>query len=343
MPTHPSSCSGSVPSAATNSAPSAAQAAAPLEASESSNTPPPAVAAPSSPETEPQGAWAWASDELKQKIRKVWSDEAGAAASSPARRFGESLGALGLGDKLGLNPHREIEKLKTANEALEHRIGALEKKPKRQRRPQRFGGRGVKKNPDFWLMQLVEAVIKELKAEHCPRKEHEAQLVERVYSLAADDLAAAICKRFGKNRKQKIISGRTIRRSVTDWKTLPDDTRKKTGVTYHSKLYGAWRVHRIQAGVESELVDGSCDEVSGGGSEDTRAVSLLDGASKSVTRRDATLVDVHEHRMTAHVGGSGALRFRRAGNLTEENEDRVAQDADEMLKSAGFDPTNVRG
>jgi len=45
---------------------------------------PPAVVAPSSPQAETQGAWAWASEDLKQKIRKVYHDNPCAAEPSPA-------------------------------------------------------------------------------------------------------------------------------------------------------------------------------------------------------------------------------------------------------------------
>lgn len=253
-----------------------------------------------------------------------------------------AAGMLAMGKFLRLDPvGKAIENCETAIQELRDETAAI-KRQRPSRRKNKYGGRGGKKNPDYWLSQLEQAVIKELKVEGFQRKEVQAQLIDRIYSLAADDLARAICDRFGNKKKQKIISGRTIRRGDTQWQRLPDGKRKKTGVTYHSSRYEEWKIHRIRAGVESELVDGSCDDAAGCDG-DNRAVSLFDGSSKAVTRRDATLDDVRDKKMTAHVGGRGALRLSKAKDSDEENVDQIERDADELLRSAGLNPDNVQG
>ena len=85
---------------------------------------PPAAATPSAPRAGEQGAWAWASDELKRKLRATFRDEARTGEHSPARRFG--FGAIGLGEALGLSPNQKVEKLEATQDNLSHRVQALE-------------------------------------------------------------------------------------------------------------------------------------------------------------------------------------------------------------------------
>jgi hypothetical protein len=289
------------------------------------------------------------------KLREALAEVAKATKpSSPAIDFGRyvrrkvdlapdsAAGVFAMGKFLRLDPvGKAIGNCEAAIQELRDETAAI-RRQRPSRRKNKYGGRGEKKNPDYWLSQLEQAVIKELKVKGFQRKEVHTQLIDRVYSLAADDLARAICDRFGNKKKQKIISGRTIRRGDTQWQRLPDGKRKKTGVTYHSSRYEEWKIHRIRAGVESELVGGSCDDAAGCDG-DNRAVSLLDGSNKAVTRRDATLVEVRDKKMTAHVGGRGALRLSKAKNSDEENVDRIERDADELLRSAGLNPDNVHG
>jgi hypothetical protein len=326
MTTHPSNHAGTSSSASTNTAP---------------------------PETRrQQSLWSGIG---ASRLREALAEMVKATKpSAPAIDFGRyvrrevdlapdsAAGVLAMGKFLRLDPvGKAIENCETSIQELRDETAAI-RRQRPSRRKKRYGGRGEKKDADYWLSQLQEAVMKELKVEGFQRKEVHAQLVDRVYSLAADDLARAICDRFGKKKKQKIISGRTIRRGDTQWQRLPNGKRKKTGVTYHSTRYEEWKSHRIRAGVESELVGGSCDDAAGGDS-DNRAVSLFDGSNKAVTRRDATLDEVRDKKMTAHAGGRGTLRLRKAKDNGEEHVDRVEQDADELLRSAGLNPDNVRG
>lgn len=86
--------------------------------------PSPAAATPSAPGAGEQGAWAWASDELKRKLRATFRDEGRTREHSPARRFG--FGAIGLGEAIGLSPNQKMEKLEATQDNLSHRVQALE-------------------------------------------------------------------------------------------------------------------------------------------------------------------------------------------------------------------------
>lgn len=99
------------------------------EASRLTNLPPPAaVATPKVPQAEGRGAWAWASDELKEKIRAAFRDEARASEPSPATKFGAAFGfgAIGLGETLGLSTSRKLENLEATQSDLAHRVLMLE-------------------------------------------------------------------------------------------------------------------------------------------------------------------------------------------------------------------------
>lgn len=85
---------------------------------------PPAAATPPAPSAGEQGAWTWAPDELKRKLRATFREEAQSGEHSPARRFG--FGAIGLGEALGLSPNRKMEKLEATQNNLTHRVQALE-------------------------------------------------------------------------------------------------------------------------------------------------------------------------------------------------------------------------
>ncbi len=115
MPTHPSDNACCPTSSSIPPGPAIAQHSQALR---------PAVVAPSSPQSEAQEAWAWASDELKQKVRATFHEEARTGELSPARRFG--FGAIGLGETLGLSPNRKLEKLEATQDNLTHRVQALE-------------------------------------------------------------------------------------------------------------------------------------------------------------------------------------------------------------------------
>jgi len=85
---------------------------------------PPAAATPPAPRAEEQRAWAWAPDELKQKLRSMCRDDAHGDDRSPAYRFG--FGAIGLGEVLGLSPNRKMEKLEATQDNLTQRVLMLE-------------------------------------------------------------------------------------------------------------------------------------------------------------------------------------------------------------------------
>ncbi len=288
------------------------------------------------------------------KLREALTEAAKAAKpSSPAIDFGRyvrrdvdlapdsAAGVLAMGKFLRLDPvGKAIERHDNAIQELRSENLAI-RRQQRSARPRRTnGGRGVKKDTDYLLYELVKSVVEDLKAEGYSKQEQEAQLIERVYALAADDLAKEISKRLGK-KKGGVISGRKIRRGETNWKKLPNGRRKKIGVTYFSKLYEKWKVHRIGGGIESELTGCSAEEAEGG--EDTREANLAGGDTKGATKREAALDEVRSGKMTAHAGGTGVFRKRKAKTVIEEKEDQAERDADELLRSAGLAPTNVRG
>ena len=133
-----------------------------------------------------RAAFSWASAELKQKIRDALRAEAQTGEPSPARLFGAGFGAIGLGEALGLSPNRKMEKLEATQINLTDRVQALEEseaskapqaKPRRQRRSQKFGGRGVKKDNDYWLDRWEKDVAHELKMEGCRRDDSKQRML----------------------------------------------------------------------------------------------------------------------------------------------------------------------
>ena len=330
-------------------------------AAQRSQTPRPAVVAPSSPQPEAQEAWAWASDELKQKIRTVCRDEACAAEPSPARRFGAGIGALGLGDKLGLNPHREIEK-------LNDRVEALETRPKRQRRKSRVGGRGKDKDNDYWLDRWEKDVCHEVRADGHKEDEFFEQMGERVYSLSSVPAAQAINDRYRKmNKGKNVVSASSLRRRHPAWitKNARGDEEKVLGA-FKSKRWAQWEPHRRRAELEDELADGSIkprmegEDVKDqtprpmGGAlgplaatpeEDSRKRSLGDsgksGGLQTATRRDLAEAAIAKGELVKHEGGQGLCHFREPTNEREAREDLEEQMANKYFREIGLDPHAV--
>lgn len=259
------------------------------EASRRTNLSPPAtVAAPKVPQAEGQGAWAWASDELKQKLRAIFRDEARVGEPSPARKFGAAFGfgAIGLGDKLGLNSHREIEKLRTRVDDLEAR-----RKPKRSREsnPGTVSGSGTgrrrsPKKADIKLasrrlQQLQQEVINNLKAaiKDVGEQEIRRELYEKVFRHSFDDLAGILHDRYD----YPLAGGKTISRT---------------------REYKSWAPHR-QRGNAARLDVNSpavADTAKGGES------------SRSGRSRDKQFADAHGLRPTrfgkVHAFDGEALR-----------------------------------
>jgi len=177
------------------------------EASRRASPPVPAdVAAPKVPPAGGQGAWAWASDELQQKLRAVFRDEARSGEASPARKFGAGFGfgAIGLGDKLGVTRYREIEKLTTRVEELEKR-----QKPRGDRggnpgTSSVTGRRRTPKKADIKLAsrrlkQLQKEIINELKSTRRDVGDAEVQreLLENIFRRSRKELTAILHERYG--------------------------------------------------------------------------------------------------------------------------------------------------
>ena len=331
-------------------------------------TRPPAVVAPSSPQAETEGAWPWASEDLKQKIRNVYRDNPCDAEPSPARRFGAALGALGLGDKLGLNPHREIEKLKTANAALTNRVMVLETKPKRERRKQKFGGRGIKNDCDNWLDRWERDVIGELEKEKCPRNEATQQMWERVYSLASEAAASAINERYRKSNKGKdAVSASSLRRRRDSLMTTnARGEKEKILGEFENLRWAQWEHYRKRKEPEDQLANGSNSPTmewkDGGGPEqilegdesetgatteggDNRKRSLLDGGEtgglQTMTRRELAEIEIASGCLRKHEGGEGMLHLDDPVDEVDITNDRYEQNANDYLRERGLDPNAV--
>jgi len=328
----------------------------------------PAAATPPSPRAGEQGAWAWASDELKQKIRAAFRAEARSGEPSPARRFGAGFGAIGLGDKLGLNPHREIENLRTAGEALADRVRALEVRPKRQRRTNRFGSRGVKKDNDYWLDRWERDVGYELKHEGCPRKEMDEKLISRVRSLNSGPAADAINERYRKfNKEKNVVSASSLRR-----RNPPTTTTNERGETikvlgsYRCKRWADWEIYRNGQGPENKLTDGSTKMVCHGEDqdvqspraqhlpaateveqaakkdcEDNRQRSLFDNSLQTATERDSAAEAIEKGELNVHEHGVGVSHLRPPHDEIERTHDALERQASQLLKSSGVRPSAV--
>jgi hypothetical protein len=345
--------------------------AANLDASRLTNPQPPAtVADPEVPQAEGQGAWAWASDELKQQLRAMFRDEARAGEPSPARKFGAGFGfgAIGLHDKLGLNPHREIEKLRTVSDALNDRVGALEARPTRPRRKQKFGGRGVKKDNDDWLDRWEKDVGYELKKEGCPPKEFAEQIRERVRSLASGPAADAINERYRQfNGGKDVVSASSLRRRhpPTITTNAQGETIKVKGA-YACKRWGQWEVYRNGEEPEDQLADGSTKMVCAGedradpdpaprhlavelkvetvaesDDEDNRKRSAFDNTLQTATDRDRAAEAVAEGDLNIHEGGEGLPHLSPATDEHEREHDALERQASRLLKAAGVEPSAV--
>lgn len=155
------------------------------------------------PQVEERRAWAWASVELKQKMRAIFSVEAQAGEPSPAQKFGAGFRAIRLGDKPGPNPHREIEKLKTRLDELETR-----RKPKADRgtNPATASGTGRRRSPKMAnlklasrrLKQLQKGVIDNLKATTKDAGEEEVrrELYEKVFRYSFKQLVVILHDRY---------------------------------------------------------------------------------------------------------------------------------------------------
>lgn len=163
-----------------------------------------AVAAPIQSQARPEDDWAWASEDLKQRIHEAFCTEACLAAPSPARIFGASLGALGLGDKLGLNPHREIEKLKARVDGLETRHTS---KGGRRNKPGTVSAAGRRRSPkkaditlaSRRLRQLQKDVVDEVKAtaKHTSEEEVRRELLDKIFRHNRQVLTTILHERYG--------------------------------------------------------------------------------------------------------------------------------------------------
>jgi hypothetical protein len=339
------------------------------DAARLANPRPPATAPPpEEPQAEEQGAWAWASDELKQKLRVMFRDEARAGEPSTARKFGAGFGAIGLGDKLGLNPHREIEKLRHANDALTDRVGALEARPKRQRHKQKFGGRGVKKDNDYWLDRWERDVIHEVKDEGYARNDAFCEMKERVYSLGSERAAQAINDRYRKeNKGENVVSASSLRRRHPPaTRTNAQGKVVKVKGAFVSKRWGQWEPHRKDEEVVHSLAEGStkmeCSEENEGGDkptlparsrrvgatspaaqedEDKRKRSLADGGLETATVQDLAKAAVTNGELFVHEGGRGILHVSQPTNEVEYGQDGAERMSNSFFRSRGYDPHAV--
>lgn len=335
---------------------------------------PPAAATPPAPRAEEQGAWAWASDELKQKLRAKFREDARTGEYSPARRFG--FGAIGLGEALGLSPNRKMEKFEATQNNLTQRVQALEEsevskepqsKPKRPRRKQRFGGRGVKKDNDGWLDRWEKDVAHELKKEGCRHNEADQLMRERVYSLASVPAAAAINERYRHlNNGRDVVSATSLRRRhpPTSTTNARGEIIKEKG-EYVCKRWGQWEVFRKGEEPEDQLADGSTEptmdwekerepeQIRTGAesydasieSEDNRKRSLLDagetGGLQIATRRQLAEIEVQRGRLRKHEGGQGMLHLDAAADEVDIKNDREEQMADDYFRKMGLDPNAI--
>lgn len=335
------------------------------------------VAAPEVPQAEGQGAWAWASDELKRKLRAVFRDEARSGEASPARKFGAGFGfgAIGLGEALGLSPNQKMEKFEATQDNLSHRVQILEAsrapqaKPKRPRRGQKFGGRGVKKNYDYWLDRWERDVARELKDEGCPAKEREEKMCERVYGLGSASAAKEINARYrAENGGKDVLSGSSLRRRHSPLTTTGSrgETASVKGA-FICKRWGDWEVYRKEEQADDRLAPGSTkmplpddDDARSAPAadrsaatvagklatnkdedEDDRKRSLFDRSLETATVAELAEQAIEDGKLTKHEGGRGVTHVRPPENDLEALEDQQEQEANALLRQNGLDPDAV--
>ena len=345
--------------------------AANLDPSQLTNPRPPATVAGSEvTQAEGQGAWAWASAELKRKMRDALRAEAQTGEPSPARRFGAGFGAIGLGEMLGLSPSRKIEKLETAQETLARRMEALEAskaKPKRQRRKQKFGGKGKKKDNDYWLDRWANDVGYELKKEECPPQDRQEQMMERVYRLKSKRAAKEINDRYRKfNHGKDVVSASSLRRRLPPLLEKDSEGQPiRILGNYICKRWADWAVHRNEEEMGDSLADGSTkmplpDDDDAGDSPaieypaatvtrrpaapedvDDRKRSLFDGSLETATIKDQAKQAVVEGKLSEHEGGQGVTHVRPPKIDREALQDQQERKADEILHLNGINPHAV--
>ena len=262
------------------------------EASRLTNPRPPAtVAAPEVPQAEGQGAWAWASDELKQKLRRVFRAEANAGEPSSARKFGAGFGfgAIGLGDKLGLHPHREIEKLRARVDELESRRGVKRGRGSMQGGTAATERKRSPKEADIKLAsrrlrQLQKDVANEVKAATNDVSEEEIrrELYEQVFCRSFEQLAVILNDRYD----YPLAGAKTISRTSD---------------------YKSWAPHRQRG--NARRLDGDspavADTAKGGES------------SRSGRSRDKQFADAHSLR---------PARFGKLHGFDKEAQRKIAED-----------------
>ena len=323
-----------------------------------------------------RAAFSWASAELKQKIRDALRAEAQTGEPSPARLFGAGFGAIGLGEALGLSPNRKMEKLEATQINLTDRVQALEEseaskapqaKPRRQRRSQKFGGRGVKKDNDYWLDRWEKDVAHELKMEGCRRDDSKQRMLDRVYSLKSVPAADAINERYRQfNNGDDVVSASSLRRRhpPTITKNAGGKDIKVLG-EHVCKRWGQWGVFRKGEEPEDQLADGSnkptmdwedgrdpeqiCRAAEAYAtttdSEDNRKRSLLDagetGGLQIATRRELAELEVERGRLRKLGGGQGILHLKAPADEADIKNDREEQMANDYFREMGLDPNAV--
>jgi hypothetical protein len=308
------------------------------------------------------------SDELQQALQAASRAGVYASVRSPGKCVGTKISERDLGGHFELETRRELESLWRASALTNDRVAALESRPKRQRRKRKFGGRGVKKDNDYWLDRWETDVGYELKKEGCPPNEFIEQIRERVRSLASGPAADAINERYRQfNGGKDVVSATSLRRRhpPTITTNAQGETIKVKGA-YGCKRWGAWAVYRNGEEPEDQLADGSTKMVCAGEDradpdpapqhlavefkaktvaesedEDNRKRSAFDNTLQTATDRDRAAEAVAEGDLNIHEGGEGLPHFSPATDEQERKHDALEREASRLLKAAEVVPSAV--
>jgi len=309
-----------------------------------------------------------ASDELKQALQAASRAGVYVRVRSPGRRNGTNVGERDHGGHFVIETRRQIESLWLASALTNDRVAALEAGPKHPRVKQKFGGRGVKKDNDYWLDRWERDVVHEVKDEGYAHKEGMCEMKVRVYRLGSERAAQAINDRYRKeNRGKNVVSASSLRRrhpSTTITNARGEVVRIKGA--FVSKRWGQWEPYRNGEEVVDSLAEGStkmeCSEENDGSDkpaptasagrvvamhaaaredEDRRKRSLFDGGLETATVQDLAKAAVASGELGFHEGGQGIHHVRPPRDEVEFRENRDEEMADEYFRTLGLNPHAV--
>jgi len=252
------------------------------------------------------GSWSWASADLKRKIDAVnWST---------------------------------IEEPRS----IEERLSAVEveiRRPKRGRRKNKYGGRGVKKDDDYWLGRWRDDVAREVKKAGYQPNEFHDEMIARVYSVASGPAAKQINDRYRcLNGGKNLVSSSSLRRrerlsgaGAPLKKPATDPKKPKSKGPYKNKLWAEWECYRTGRYLRGTPPHGE-SEFPPAGEE-----RLGRNSAEHEQADDARAEGV----MTIHEGGRGLLHLPPPADEADARQDDLARLADDFLKPRGIDPHAV--